>query len=413
MKRTIFTNLAPNTETDDVRMALNLLMKPGIWKKGQAVTELEDLFRKYLSVKYAVTFESGRTGLYALLKTLSLTEGDEVLVQAYTCVAVPNSVIWAGGKPVYVDCNPDTFNMDPDDVLKKVNAKTKAIIIQHTFGGMADMTRLMEIARAHELFVIEDCAHAIGSEYKGKKAGTFGHAALFSFGRDKSASSVFGGMVVTQFDMLAEALSKEIEQYPYSNNLWILNQLLHPIITHLIKASFDFFYLGKVLLWFSKKTGLISKAVEPQEKTGKRASFLCHRMPNALAVLALHQMRKIDIFNAHRAYLAKIYADELKDTGVALPKVFDDSKHIFIRYTIKINKTDEIRRKMIKSKIFLGDWYDTPIAPKNVDYKAIGYESGSCQTAENLAKTTINLPTDIHIKTEDAKRIAQLLKINL
>ena len=121
----------------------------------------------------------------------AIGEGDEVLVQAFTCVAVPNSVLWAQATPVYADIDA-TLNIDPIDVEKKITNRTKAIIVQHTFGIPADMDALVALAKKHNILLIEDCAHSLGATYKGKKVGTFGDAAFFSFGRDKVVSSVFG-----------------------------------------------------------------------------------------------------------------------------------------------------------------------------------------------------------------------------
>ena len=130
-------------------------------------------------------------------------------MQAFTCNAVPNPVLWAGLKPVYVDCDEKTFNIDKEDLKKKITPRSRVLIVQHTFGLPADMDAISEICRKNNLILIEDCAHSLGAEYKNKKVGTFGKAAFFSFSRDKVISSVYGGMAVTE----DHELTKKIKEY--------------------------------------------------------------------------------------------------------------------------------------------------------------------------------------------------------
>ncbi len=203
-RKPITISLSPNTEADDVFLAVKTIIQPLLWKTGKATSDAEQWFRNYFSVEQAVSFNSGRSALLAILKAFGIGEGDEVLVQAFTCVAVPNSVLWAGAKPVFVDIDA-TLNMDPKDAEKKITKNTKALIVQHTFGVPAQMDKIIALAKKHHLILIEDCAHALGATYKGKKVGTFGDAAFFSFGRDKVVSSVFGGMAIinAKFDQQA------------------------------------------------------------------------------------------------------------------------------------------------------------------------------------------------------------------
>ena len=184
MIKPISISLSPNTEPDDVWLAFRLLFQPWRWCRGNAPELLEQEFAKRLGVKHAYSFNSGRSAFLALLESLDLQKGDEVLVQAFTCNAVPNPVQWAGLTPIYVDCNEDDFNVSPEDLERKITSKSKVVVVQHTFGLPADMDRIMEICEKHRLILVEDCAHALGATYKGKEVGTFGKAAFFSFSRD-------------------------------------------------------------------------------------------------------------------------------------------------------------------------------------------------------------------------------------
>src|SRR3989344_6097909 len=198
----ISISLSPNVQKDDVVLAFKLLFKPWTWKKGLAVQKLEEEFKKYLGVKYAFSFNSGRSSLYAILKALDLPKGSDVLLQAFTCNAVPNPVLWAGLNPVYVDCGND-FNSEVESY--KVESY-KAAIVQHTFGLPAKIEEISTIVRQKGGVVIEDCAHALGAKYNDKLVGTFGDAAFFSLARDKVISCVYGGMAVTNNDEIGKKL---------------------------------------------------------------------------------------------------------------------------------------------------------------------------------------------------------------
>ncbi len=183
----ISISLSPNTEKDDIRLAFLLKFQPWKWKEGKEVVDLEDEFKKYLGVNHAISFNSGRSSLMAILDSLGLEKGSEILLQAFTCNAVPNPIIWAGLKPVYVDVNEQTFNIDPEDLRKKITLRQaqgghpRAVIVQHTFGLPAYMDEIIRICQENNLILIEDCAHSLGAEYRGKKVGTIGRISFFSF----------------------------------------------------------------------------------------------------------------------------------------------------------------------------------------------------------------------------------------
>src|SRR3989344_2324062 len=162
MFKPISISLSPNTEKDDVWLAFKLLFQPWRWKTGSVEVILQQKFREFLGVKYAFTFNSGRSALMAILDSLGLEKGDEVLLQAFTCNAVPNPIIWDGFKPIYVDCDEKTFNMDIDNLKRKITDKSRALIVQHTFGLPAEMDEIIEICRQNGLILIEDCAHSLG-----------------------------------------------------------------------------------------------------------------------------------------------------------------------------------------------------------------------------------------------------------
>lgn len=401
-------SLSPNTEKDDVRLAFKLIFQPWKWKKEKAVVELENQFKNYLGAKHAFSFNSGRSALIAILTSLGLKCADEVLIQAYTCNAAVNPVLWAGLRANYVDCDESDFNMDMDDLKKKISSRTKAIMVQHTFGLPADMDKVLEIVRRNNLILIEDCAHSLGAEYRGKRTGSFGRAAFFSFGRDKVISSVYGGIAVTNDDFLAEEMKKFQEKLKHPSCCWILQQLFHPVLmSWVIIPTYAFF--GKYLLVLFQHLGIMSKAVHKKEKRGEKPSYFPKKMPGALAVLALNQLKKLEKFNNHRREIAKLYSEGLKNAAYSLPLTFPERKNIFLRFTLKNEKAREIIKKAWRKNIIIGDWYTTPIAPFDTKLEKVGYRKGSCPKAEKLAKTTFNLPTHINISPVAAQKIINFL----
>jgi len=422
MSKLISISLSPNVEKEDVLLALKLLFSPWKRMKGKAILELEEEFKKYLGTKYAFSFNSGRSSLMAILNSLGLMDGDEVLLQAFTCNAVANPIIWSGLKPVYIDCDEKTFNIDVEDLEKKISSKSKAVIIQHTFGLPADIDEILEVCRQNNLILIEDCAHSLGAEYKGKKVGTFGKASFFSFSRDKVISSVYGGMVATDDDKLAGRIQEYQEKIGYPHYLWSCQQLLHPVLMNwLILPTYK--SIGKYLFVLFQELNILSKAVSLKEKRGERPNYFPKRMQNALAVLALNQLKKLERFNNHRREIASFYYEELKGTSFKLPVDPEDRKQNFLRFTLKHEKAHEIIEKFWDKNVLIGDWYTTPIAP---DYNKLekikhgrdlrpasenmGYKLGSCPVAERLAKETFNLPTHINVSKEEAKKIVEFLR---
>lgn len=413
----ISISLSPNTEGDDVWLALRLLFQPWHWKCNSfsaiAEKELQDLeeeFRKYLGVKYAVSFNSGRSALMAILEALGLRKGDEILLQAFTCNAVPNPVLWSGLKPVYVDCGED-FNIDTRDFRKKITPRSRAVIVQHTFGLPSDMDKILEICRQYSLILIEDCAHSLGATYKGKMVGTLGKAAFFSFSRDKVISSVYGGMAVTNDDELAKKMRAYQEKIGYPSYCWIGRQLLHPILMNwLILPTYRI--LGKYLLSIFQWFGILSKAVDWTEKRGKKPSYFPKRMPGALAALASNQLRKLERFNAHRKELAMFYYKNLINSDFVLPKLSDGGTTILLRFPVRHHRAHDIIKKCWRENILIGDWYTTVIAPHDTKLDKMKYRPRSCPIAEKLAKETVNLPTHINISQDGAEVIVNFLKSN-
>lgn len=408
-------SLSPNVFPEDIEAAKKMLHNSSVWIKGEYLAKFTSAFADFFEVAEdrVYLFNAGRSALMAILQAFSIGEGDEVLLQAFTCNAVPNPVIWVGAKPVYVDVKKDTFNVDMADIVKKITKRTKVIIVQHTFGLAADMDKILEIAKKYNLFIIEDCAHALGATYQGKKVGTFGDAAFFSFGRDKVISSVYGGAAIMNLKsqrMLRHSfgmtnLKTIYNALPYPPALWVKQQLRHPIVMEKFlrwyNTPFNNYGIGKFLLQTAQVTRFFSKAVHWKEKQGEKPDYFPAKMPNALAYLALAQFKRLEEFNAHRRELAKFYYQNLQPI---------QDGHIYLRYPIRHPNAREIIQRARAKGILLGDWYTSPIAPDDTNLENVGYKKGSCPVAEQLARETFNLPTNPNLSIEDARRIVEFLK---
>lgn len=175
-------------------------------------SKFEDAFSKFLNVTHAFSFWKARVALYAILKTLEVEDGDEVILPGYTCVMDVNPIKYLGAKPIYVDIESNTYNMDLKLLEGKITDNTKVIIAQHTYGYPCEMDGLMVMAQKHNLPVIEDCCLALGSQYKGQTVGTFGQAAYFSFQWNKPFTTGLGGMAIINDADLAHQIETFCQQ---------------------------------------------------------------------------------------------------------------------------------------------------------------------------------------------------------
>ena len=418
-KKPIFTGFAPNLKIRDVFTAVGFLFLPWRWKKlrvGEGVGKVEDWLKNYFQTKYAFTFDSGRSALHYALKALGADYGCEVLVQSYTCVVVINAIKWTGAKPIYVDID-DNFCIDCANLIKKITQKTKILIIQHTFGRPANLDKLLEIARENNLKVIEDCAHSLGAKHNGQLTGTFGDVGMFSFGSDKNVSCVRGGALITNNDSLAKKIADFRSRLPLSKRVKVIQHLWHYPAFSKGKLLYNL-GVGKWLLAFAKKINLINKIIYPPEKEGRQVLFYPALFPNALAEILLNQLSRLDETTRHRQMIAKIYDKEIQtvsewstDESPSITKPEWSDESVWLRYTLLVKNPQALHALAKKQGIILGNWYDCPVAPKDIDLSATDYQLGSCPNDEKLSQMSINLPTDPCITPKDAKRIVDLINL--
>ena len=209
----------------------------------------------------------GRVGLYSLLKAMGVTEGDEVILPAYTCVVVPNAILYLGATPIYVDVNAETYNMDISEVEKAITSKTKAIICQNTYGLSTDLEILQEIAKKNKIYTIEDCTHGFGGTYNGIANGLSCDAAIYSTQWNKPFSSGIGGFSVTKNTVLSKKLSESENQLtaPSSNELFKL-KLLFFVKRYLIN-EYNYWPMVKFYRWLSHNTPIVVGSSTSEENT--------------------------------------------------------------------------------------------------------------------------------------------------
>ncbi len=449
-------SLIPNFKFQEVLLSLKLLLNPGNYFDQKPVAKLEKELGDYLGRKHVHLFESGREAEYFLLKAMGIGETykdkmqdsrhktqvkergkgrqetgkDEVIIQAFTCVAVPDPILWVGAKPVYADVD-DSFNLDPRRLEAAISKNTKAVIFQDTFGDIGKIWEIRQICRKHGIPLIEDCAHGLGNEIrwderqdtgdriqvkeqeerewkrgKTKKVGAVGEAAFFSFGRDKVISGVWGGAVATDSEELAKKIKAQIQGPRYRMQVrsrwWVARQLLYPGLIWTAVNTYQLFGIGKLLHKLFLSSGLITRAVEPGEKRGKRPGKPYWQLPGALAVLANSQLNKLNELIEHRKDLARYYSEQLGGEY--------DSHGSYLRYNIFVEDPKGLREFAAKQGVILGDWYDTAVAPKDVDLEAVGYKLGSCPRAEEVAGRIVNLPTNPNLEMSEARKVVKVVR---
>lgn len=396
-RKVISASLSPNAESNDVTSALKMFCTPWQWKGGADIQFIEQWFERRYPKANAVSFNSGRSALLAILQAFNIGVGAEVIIQAFTCVAVPNSVIWAGAKPVYADID-STLNIDADMIARKITEKTKAIVVQHTLGLPADMDKILSVAKKHHVIVIEDCAHALGGVYKGEWLGSLGDAAFFSFGRDKVISSVFGGLALISKKYQKECgkLVDYHKDLPVPGNFWIFQQLVHPLVFSLVLPLYNL-GIGKAILVICQKLKVLSFPVYPEEKCAGRPADFPKKYPNALASLLRQQLEKIDRYNTQRQRIATFYYERLGGNK-SMRFLLYPTDSIYLRFPVLVANPNSVMKRARQRGILLGNWYHNVIDPSGVDYTKVHYEKGSCPKAEEISKQIINLPTRISQK---------------
>ena len=408
MSKPIFIATHPNYENDDIKIVNDLIFSRKEWSNTNNVIDFEKLVGSFFNLTAFAT-DSARSALFIYLKSLELPEGSEVILPAFSCMVIANSVIWAKLKPVFVDCNIKNFNYDLEDLRKKVTPQTRVVLIQHTFGFPEDIVTIKNII-GKDCLIVEDLAHCLGGQKDNKLLGTLGDASILTFGIEKVISSIRGGMLLVKDPDLAKKIKVEIDTLPnFPGNktfVGLLGCKLWQIFTPVYYWGFGKFSLGRILVFISHKLGLMGNMIEDCEYDTCKPDWIPAKMSPALATLGSNQFRKLTRLNKHRNKIASIYSSEL---SVNYP-IAQGTFVTYLRFPLIVKDQTKILQLAKANRIVLGDWYKKILYAPKESLNLLGYTLGSCPQAEYLSQHIINLPTHININEEDAHRVADVIK---
>ncbi len=352
------------------------------------INKYENEFAIAAGTIHGISFGSGRMALYSILKALGIKGGDEIIMPAFTCVVVPNALIYSGVKPVYVDVDLRDFNIAIEGIEKAITPKTRAIYAQHTFGVPCDMISINKIAKIHNLRVIEDCAHALGGKISGIMIGAHSDAAFFSTDHSKTITTYLGGIATTNDAKIAQNL-REIQLnssfLPKKDTFKIIRAFLLEwiyfspyllwigLLIHKILIKFDLSYTFRDELRILKPT---------------EYPYPC-RLSSHQAQLGREQLRGLKANVLHRQSLAFWLEEQL---GWYKMDQENFKQISWIRYSFLVENRDEFI-DLFKGNFDLGIWFETIFGGRTSDFSALGYKDGSCPNAEFVAKHIVNFPT--------------------
>ena len=398
--------LGGTTTLIDCLLALRYLANPERMIRGPVIAEYERAFARQIGVGYASSFAAGRIGLYGLMRALGIGAGDEVLLQVPTHIVVPNAVRFAGARPVYVDCRLDDYTMDLEQAERRITPRTKAIVLQHTFGIPADVDAALALARRHRLEVIEDCVHALGATYAGRQLGSLGRAAFFSTEETKTISSTMGGMVVTDDPDLAARMRAFQASCAWPSTSLTARYVWKFLVYYVLTEPPVHRYFRALYELVGKRHPL-PKPVVDAELRGARPVNYEQRLSNVQAALALHQLRRLDANLAHRRRLAALYEARLAELGFDTPCRPATAEPAYVRYPVWVADRPSALRAAGRHGV-LGTWF-TSVLEEAVSTDHGDYEPGSCPRAEAAARHLVNLPTHPRVQERDAEALLAAL----
>jgi perosamine synthetase len=339
--------------------AVEKVLDSGFLAQGDVVEQFEQQFADFIGVKHAIATSNGTTALHLALLACDITEESEVITTSFSFIASSNAILFTRAKPVFVDIDPHTFNIDTIQIERAITPKTKAILPVHLFGLPVNMDQVTQIARKYNLLIIEDACQAHGAQFKGKKAGSFGKAGCFSFYPTKNMTTGEGGMITTNDDELADTV-----------------RLLR---SHGMKVRYHHDILG-----------------------------FNFRMTNIAAAIGIEQLKKLDRFNQKRRTNAQFLIENIKNPKLILPNTDPDYHHVFHQFTIRVAKNrDQLIKLLQSANIGHSIFYPIPIHQQKV-YQQLGYTTKLPQT-EMAADQVISIPVHPLLKEEELHYITNTL----
>jgi dTDP-4-amino-4,6-dideoxygalactose transaminase len=356
-------------------------------------------------------FWKGRVALYAILKAIGVQEDDEVILPAFTCVVAVNPIIYLDAKPVYVDIEPKTYNMDVTDIEDKITKRTKVILAQNTFGLASDLDEILRIASKYGLTVIEDCAHGFGGFYKRKPNGTIADASFFSTQWNKPFSTGLGGFAVTKNLEIAEKLKIMEEAFAKPSlkdeialkTLFFARERLNPNL---------YWPAIRTYRWLSKNNLILGSSQGEELEKPKKPEAFEKGLSEAQTKKGIEELEKFDRVLDHRSGTANLYKEILLDIGIELPYEPDYATHTYLRFPLLVKDRDDFFAEAMKHRIEFGDWFLSPIHPIIKNFEYWHYEWGKNPIGEKISQHIVNLPTHLGIARNDTERIRGFLKRN-
>jgi len=350
----------------NIYAALRHVFDSSVFVMGPNVRAFEEEMSRFLEVKHAIGVASGTDALNLSLDALGIKPGDEVLVPSFTYAATAAAVCHLGATPVFADSLPDGFNLDPADAARRITPKTKAIIPVHLYGEAAPMDEIMKLARAHDLYIVEDVAQAVGGFWKERRLGSLGDTGCFSFYPTKNlAACGDAGMVVTNDDELAKRV-------------------------RLLRQQADASVIGG-------------------EKYTHPAVGYNSRLDEIQAAILRVKLPHLDSWNALRQQHSQRYRRRLKDLGLVLPDRSRNGSHVYCLYTIRCERRDELRAWLRDHRIGFGAYYPLPLHLQEA-YRGLGYQEGDLPNAERLSRECLSIPIYPELTADQVDQVADVIQ---
>lgn len=369
-------------------------------RRGGDTADRHDDFRRALGdvlgvpADHVTLFWKGRVALYAILRALGIGHGDEVVVPAFTCVAVPNAVLYTGAVPVYADIDPTTYTADPASVAAVMTPNTRAILAQNTFGLSSDLDALTAVAARHGAVVIDDCTHGLGGTYRDRPNGVTAHAAFYSTQWSKPISTGLGGIAITPDPELAAALG-DLERTAAGPGPVDEALLRTMVLARERVATPRTLAAGRTVYRAVSRAGIVPGSSSRDELEGPSmdGAFLT-RMSAFQAGLGARRLRSLPDVVARRRATAARYSRRLTAHGREAAHEPTWATHTFLRYPLRVRERDVFLEDARRRGLDLGDWFHSPLYPISGDLTPWAYRRGSNPVAERITAEIVNLPTD-------------------
>jgi perosamine synthetase len=357
---------------------------------------------------HVALFWRGRVAMYAILRALGIGPGDEVIVPAFTCVAVPNAVLYAGATPVYVDIDEATYTPDPAAVAAAIGPRTRAVMAQNTFGLSSDLDAL-DAATQGSAVLIDDCTHGLGGTYKGMPNGSLARASFFSTQWSKPISTGLGGIAVTTDAALAREL-RALERGAGEPSLRERVLLGAMLLARERVATPRTMRAGRAVYRAVSRAGLVPGSSSGAELEGTHAPDRFHTgMSPFQARLGAQRLATLRARLRRRRAVAERYSAWLRAHGGTPAHEPAFAAHAFLRYPLRVGEPDAVVEQAARRGVLLGDWFRSPVYPIEGDLSPWGYRRGAYPIAERVASEIVNLPTDLGPDGRELRVVEELL----